>query len=312
VLDKVSGKGKPVITVYVGGRAMYMNKEINRSDAFVAAWLPGTEGGGVADLLVKGNGRGFTGKLSYSWPKSSCQSPLNAGDATYDPLFPLGYGLRSGQASSIGVLDETSEARCGGSPGGGGTATEDLELFVRQDIPPYKAFIGSPDNWGGTEIGNDPNAVVSHTNINVRTVDVNVQQDARLATWTGTGPGQFYLQDPAGGSDLRSYLNAKSALVFDTIVPQAPTARTVISMHCIYPCFSEVVATKLFTDRSGGAKSTVKIPLECFNTGALDFELINTPFLVYTEGAMQAAFANVRWVPGAATDADAVPCSDLT
>ncbi len=308
VLDRVSGKGTPVVTVFVTGRPLYVNKELNRSDAFVASWLPGTEGGGVADVLVEGAHR-FTGKLSYSWPKSACQVPLNAGDEGSDPLFPLGYGLASGQSSALGQLDETSQSRCG-STGGGGTATEDLEMFNRVDIAPYKAYIGSPDNWGGTEVGNDVNAVVSHTNINVRTSDVNVQQDARKAQWMGTGPGQFYLQDPAGGSDLRAYLNANAALVFDTIVTQAPTARTVFSMHCVYPCFSEVDATGLLTRlAASGQKASVKIPLRCFDTGAMDFENVNTPFLVYTEGALTAAFANVRWVPQAADDADALDCS---
>ena len=100
-------------------------------------------------------------------------------------------------------------------------------------------------------------------------------------------------------------------MVFDTIVTKAPTARTVISAHCVYPCFSEAAITKVFTDRADGAKHTVKVPLSCLDTGSLDFDHINTPFLVYTEGAMEAAFANVRWVPGAAKDADALKCGDL-
>jgi beta-glucosidase len=312
VLDKVSGKGTPVATVYVGGRPLYMNKEINRSDAFVAAWLPGSEGGGVADLMVKGkdvNG-GYTAKLSYSWPKSACQSPLNPWSPDYDPLFKLGYGLKTGQRVTVGQLDETPGPASCTSTGGGGTATEDLPIYDRTDVAPYKSFIGSAENWGGTEIG--PDGTAAHSEITVVPADVNVQADGLKTTWTGTGPAQIYLQNPAGTNDLRSYLNADAALEFDTIVHQAPTNRTVISMHCVYPCFSEVNATKLFTDLgTTGAKSTVKIPLSCFNNG-LDFEHINTPFLVYTDGPFSASFANVRWVPQGAKDPDARPCSDLT
>ncbi|AWS48878.1 exo 1,3/1,4-beta-D-glucan glucohydrolase [Streptosporangium sp. 'caverna'] len=312
VLDKVSGKGTPVVTVYVTGRPLWVNKELNRSDAFVAAWLPGTEGGGVADLLVRSSHRssGYTGKLSYSWPKSACQTPLNPGDEGYDPLFPLGYGLHYGQSGSVGVLDETAPELGCGSSGGGGNATEDLEIFNRTDVPPYKSLIGSAENWGGTEIGVDGQA--AHSEINVVPSDVNVQQDGLKATWTGSGPAQFYMQNPAGGTDQRGYLNADGALVFDTIVHQAPAARTVISVHCVYPCFSEVVATSLFAGLPIGSKTTVKIPIACFATGALDLEVINTPFLVYTEGAFSASFANVRWVPQAAKDADAKKCTDLT
>ncbi|MFC4584907.1 glycoside hydrolase family 3 protein [Sphaerisporangium corydalis] len=310
VLDKVHGKGAPVVTVYLSGRPMYVNKELNRSEAFVAAWLPGTEGAGVADLLVRSRHRdGYTGKLSYSWPKSACQTPLNPGTADYDPLFPLGYGLRDGQTGSVGTLDETSPDAACGSTGGGGTATEDLSIFDRTDVAPYKSFIGSPENWGGTEIGVDGTA--SHAEISVVPSDVNVQQDGLKATWNG-GPAQIYMQDPAGGSDLRGYLNADAALVFDTIVHQAPAARTVISAHCVYPCFAEVVATSLFQGLPIGTKATVKIPISCFAAGGLDLEVVNTPFLVYTEAAFSASFANVRWVPGAAKDADAQPCSALT
>ncbi len=311
VLDKVTGKGAPVVTVYVGGRPLWMNKELNRSDAFVAAWLPGTEGGGVADVLVRGGHRdGFTGRLPYSWPKSACQSPLNPGAEGYDPLFPLGYGLRDGQSGSVGTLDETAPPFGCGEQGGGGEASEELEIFNRTDIAPYRGFIGSPENWGGTEIGADGQA--AHAEIGVVQSDVNVQQDGLKATWTGTGPAQLYMQDPAGGTDLRGYLNAKGALVFDTIVHRPPAARTVLSVHCVYPCFSEVVATSLFQGLPVGTKSTVKIPIACFAAGGLDLEVVNTPFLVYTEGAFSASFANVRWVPQAADDPDAKKCEDLT
>jgi len=130
-------------------------------------------------------------------------------------------------------------------------------------------------------------------------------------TWNG-GPGQFYLQDPAGGSDLRGYPNADGALVFDTIVHEAPAARTVISVHCTWPCLGEVAGTSLFQGLPVGSKATVKIPIGCFAEAGLDLTAVNTPFLVYTEGAFQASFANIRWVPGAAKDPDAKRCADLT
>ncbi|MET8761486.1 exo 1,3/1,4-beta-D-glucan glucohydrolase [Lentzea sp. NPDC004782] len=302
VLDKVSGKGKPVVTVYVGGRAMYMNKEINRSDAFVAAWLPGTEGQGIADLLIRGRHNGFTGKLSYSWPRSACQTPLN--DPSQDPLFKFGYGLRDWQTGNVGKLDESSPGgSCSG--GGGGTATEDLEIFNRADVAPYKSFLGSPENWG-LEIG--PDGQASQANINVVQSDVNVQQDALKTTWTGTGPGQVYLQSPTG-TDLRGYGNANAAVEFDVIVHQAPAARTVISAHCNYPCMAELDATQAFRNLPIGQKSTVKVSVECLASKGLDLENVNTPFLVYTEGTFQASFANVRWVPKAGADPDVLPCT---
>jgi beta-glucosidase len=89
VLQKVSGKGKPVVTVLLSGRPVWANDLLNLSDSFVAAWLPGSEGKGVADVLFKG-GADFKGTLSFSWPKSVCQANVNIGDKDYAPLFTLG------------------------------------------------------------------------------------------------------------------------------------------------------------------------------------------------------------------------------
>jgi beta-glucosidase len=64
---------------------------IDYYDAFIAAWLPGTEGQGVADVIF--GDYNPTGKLSHSWPREMSQIPINAGDLVYDPLFAYGYGL---------------------------------------------------------------------------------------------------------------------------------------------------------------------------------------------------------------------------
>jgi beta-glucosidase len=117
VLQAVSGHGVPVVTVLVSGRALYTNAELNLSDAFVAAWLPGTEGGGIADVLFrKRNGKvanDFTGKLPVSWPRSACQVPLNVGDANYNPQFAFGYGLSYRSRVRVGTLDATPGPQAG-------------------------------------------------------------------------------------------------------------------------------------------------------------------------------------------------------
>jgi beta-glucosidase len=71
--------------------ALILNGALEQADAFIAAWLPGSEGLGVADVLL-GDYKP-TGKLPVSWPKSMAQIPINVGDATYDPLFPFGFGV---------------------------------------------------------------------------------------------------------------------------------------------------------------------------------------------------------------------------
>jgi beta-glucosidase len=81
------------VVVLVSGRPLVVEPYIGMVDALVAAWLPGTEGQGVADMLF--GDYGFTGKLSRTWFRSVEQLPMNAGDAHYDPLFPFGFGLET-------------------------------------------------------------------------------------------------------------------------------------------------------------------------------------------------------------------------
>lgn len=91
IIENVKKAGIPIVVLLLSGRPMIINKVLEMADAFVAAWLPGTEGEGVADILFGDyNPRG---KLSRSWPKSNSQEPINVGDSNYNPLFPYGYGL---------------------------------------------------------------------------------------------------------------------------------------------------------------------------------------------------------------------------
>ncbi|WVZ78012.1 hypothetical protein U9M48_025793 [Paspalum notatum var. saurae] len=93
VIQTVCGSVKCVV-VLVSGRPLVVEPYVGVvMDALVAAWLPGTEGHGVADVLF--GDYGFTGKLSRTWFRSVEQLPMNVGDAHYDPLFPFGFGLET-------------------------------------------------------------------------------------------------------------------------------------------------------------------------------------------------------------------------
>jgi beta-glucosidase len=91
VINNIKQAGIPVVVVLLSGRPLIINDALAQCDAFVAAWLPGTEGQGVADVLF-GDYKP-TGKLSFSWPRSMAQIPINVGDKDYDPLFKYGFGL---------------------------------------------------------------------------------------------------------------------------------------------------------------------------------------------------------------------------
>ncbi len=90
-ISNMKSAGIPVVVILISGRPLIINDALSQCDAFVAAWLPGTEGKGITDILF-GDYKP-TGKLSCSWPRSMAQIPINVGDADYDPLFKYGCGL---------------------------------------------------------------------------------------------------------------------------------------------------------------------------------------------------------------------------
>jgi beta-glucosidase len=91
VIDKVCGAIPTCVVLVVSGRPQVLTDQLGRMDALVASWLPGSEGGGVADVLF--GRRAFSGKLSVTWPRSESQVPINVGDRDYRPLFAYGHGL---------------------------------------------------------------------------------------------------------------------------------------------------------------------------------------------------------------------------
>lgn len=90
-IANVKNAGIPLVVILVSGRPMIIDTALSQANAFVATWLPGTEGEGIADVIF--GDYPFTGKLSFTWPRNMNQIPINYGDSTYDPLFPFGYGL---------------------------------------------------------------------------------------------------------------------------------------------------------------------------------------------------------------------------
>lgn len=93
VVKRSLESGAPVVLVVLSGRPIVLEEAtLGAAQAVVAAWLPGTEGAGVADVLL--GHAAPTGTLSFSWPRSADQHPINVGDEDYDPLFPYGHGLK--------------------------------------------------------------------------------------------------------------------------------------------------------------------------------------------------------------------------
>jgi hypothetical protein len=100
LIKKMKSYGAPVIVILVSGRPLILEKILHFSDVIIAAWLPGTEGNGVADVLF--GDYQPRGVLSHTWPKNMSQIPINYGDSNYSPLFQYGFGNDTLADSPVG------------------------------------------------------------------------------------------------------------------------------------------------------------------------------------------------------------------
>ncbi|HEX7686563.1 MAG TPA: glycoside hydrolase family 3 N-terminal domain-containing protein [Burkholderiaceae bacterium] len=304
LLNALRAKGvKRIVTVLYSGRPLYVDQELNRSDAFVAAFLPGTEGDGLADVLFQKAGGGtnfdFNGKLSYSWPRSACQTSQDRFAPDYSPLYAYGYGLTYASHVVQGQYDETSATHgCGQSDPG--SATQPLAIFDRTNQGNWQMQVGASSNWdvpvalSTASTTTTPGGEISAVPVD----DQNgIQWAALLVTWNNAY-GEFFSQDAANSKvDLSAYAGTAGSLAFDIKVLQAPTDAVNLRLDCNYPCRGQADATAAVKALGVGTWGTLSVSLDCLAERGADLGIINRPFLMSSSGRFQAAIANIRWEP---------------
>jgi beta-glucosidase len=300
VLKAAATAGKPVITVFLSGRPLFANDLINLSDAFVAAWLPGSEGAGIADLLFAGGADqpkfNFRGTLGMPWPGVPCPY---ASDGKADWLFARDYGLHYPSRHELPTLPTHAEVTtC--------AKTSTLAVFQTLAKPPFTLYFGSADGTQAQAVGNDLNARIDwpaqHPQLSLRTVQVNTQQDAKAVTWHA--PARFFVRS-APSVDLRPLLAAHGALQFDVVVDTPATGPVQLYLGCGDACTRTLDVSRLFAGYRPGTRHAVSIPLRCFSTAALDFAQVEVPFGVLAAQPFAAAFADIRVTADADADAGA-------
>ncbi len=268
----------PIVSVFLSGRPLWVNPEINSSDAFVAAWLPGTEGGGVADLLFRTDPAfDFTGRLSYSWPKLATQSPLNAGDPGYDPLFALGYGLSYGDD---GELDELSEE----SGLAGMQAEANGAVFQRGGtLSPWNAFL----------VAGSEGVIFNGTGANLDALtgtrtDHLAQEDAISLRFVDDGAALVFM--PEGRSVDWSGEAADGMALGFAVKTDAITPLT-LAMGCE----AGSCATSQTLSLEPGDWREVAVPLSCF-AGSVDLSDIRQGISFSAPAGTLLALADIRLV----------------
>ena len=282
LLRSLREQGIPVVAVFITGRPLWVNPEINASDAFVVAWLPGSEGQGVADVLfTKANGEvqyPMHGKLSFSWPASPTQT-VNKGDGQ-TPLFPYGFGLSYGEEDPMDEpLSEQASA---------GDVLTTHPVFVRSIQKPWQIVVEHKEGQQ-TMNSNTLNAKA----VAIRTTDRNVQEDALAIDWHDTANVSFGANFP---EDLRDFDNDHAALIMDV-----KYAQTESQVSLLMACGDNCGATIPLADyaQSSTQWQTVTIPTQCFSKKGMNFAEVFTVLELKAGADTQLTVSDIRLVPNA-------------
>lgn len=300
LMQKLQSQDIPVVSVFITGRPLWVNAEINSSDAFVVAWLPGTEGGGVADVLVADSDNSprydFTGRLSFDWPNKDINSQ-NEALPVFDNLLQLGQGLSYGDETILSdSLSEVSAAA---------PSSEANIIFSGSSQEPWLAYVGDASDWhrqiSGTQ-GSSPQGGLS-----VVTVDGLVQEDSRKLTWTGGHESQFYWQ-AASPADLTDLKSKNGALMMEFKVDQHPMGVVTQRMDCGWPCSGAIDMTEFFKSVPEGQLSRIGISLQCFDKLGVDLSKVTSPMVLVSEEPFVLTIRDVRIVPDASQES-MISCS---
>lgn len=302
MLKKLKADGIKVVSLFISGRPLWVNPEINQSDAFVAIWLPGSEGAAIAPVLFQSaDGKvqqDFHGKLSFSWPQSPNQTSVNRGDDNYQPLFPYGYGLsyqQNSEALAASPLPEDiSDAAA---------PLEPLVLFNRDLKAPWQLMLQSGQQ----------NAAVSSSQqklgaVSIRSFDYQVQEDARELVFSeaaaSSNAGIAIIS--SFPRDLRAYREQQSVLSLtlkrDSKVPDT----VLVAMACGDKCSATQNISKALSAMPEGSWQQLHLNLECFAKQGVDFAQIGNVLTLQSQGALSLSFHQLQIQPLAKLGADAV------
>jgi len=254
LLESIDAQGIPILSIFLSGRPLVVNKYINASDAFIASWLPGTAVEGIADVIFKKNNKinyDFSGKLSYSWPKSSDQAVLNYSDAEYDPLFPFGYGLTYESNFQLQTIQTDNVV----------TNIDLINVFLGAASIPAKEFVISNKN---PEFVLKDNYFSNDEQIKVTRFDYQRQDDAKNIIFSGSK----LLQAFGISAELPINLSNMSSPFYEIImrVNTLSNPQLYFSVGCGSNCIGSIaLPTKSMTNWS-----KINIPLSCLEKDGLD------------------------------------------
>jgi len=274
LLAEYQSEDIPVVSVFLSGRPMWTNPEINNSDAFVAAWLPGSEGGGVADLLFQADpSYDFTGTLSFSWPASAVVSEDS------ETLFELGYGLTYTSQIQLPTLPEISGLE--------NTAIASTGEFFTKGaaVAPWSLWLDSGEL--DKQIASYPTSVGG---LIVSKTDYQAQEDALRINWTQTN-GDYVRISTASPTSLARESNGAMELSFSA---KSFNGTTTIQVG---QCDENASCDATLPIELDSDWYEFSVSLSCFDNLGVDMSAISSAFVIKSETMTEIGIANIRLTP---------------
>ena len=281
-LKRLKRNGNKVVSIFFTGRPLWTNEFINLSDAFVVAWLPGTESRGMTDVLVANEDGSvnydFQGKLPFSWPSDPNQSTIAFYDPASDAEFDYGYGLTYKSPKALASLDESFEK------------SDDygdlVEIFSGKFNNPFEGFI---------QENNSPQIKLSSTNnatqndiVQIDFIDVDKQDDTLRVTFNADGNlNSFHIltTEVIGLEDFQSgFLNFNARVV-------ESSGAIFLAATCGFGCMGSIDVTSLLVKSK--SFDGYSVPLKCLTDKGLDLSKTVSPMILFGPADLTIDFKNI-------------------
>jgi beta-glucosidase len=285
LMKRLREQNIPVVALFLSGRPLWMNRELNLANAFVAAWWPGAEGAGITDVLLrKSDGsvaHDFRGRLSFAWPR---QATFFTKDGTKtQPLYPVGYGLSYADKGSWQPLDE--------DPGDILDVVQSGVLFTRGKVPtPW--MLAYTDADGGVQPISSIPLTVTGGRMSVSRVDHEVQEDSLRLQWQGQGDAgiAFNAQEPV---DFGRETNGEMLMVMTVRVNAAPSAPVEFGVRCGEDCAANVPIGDALAQAPKDSWQRIAVPLQCLAKGGAEMGKLTTGASLRTAGSLDISISRV-------------------
>ena len=301
-MREIADKKIPSVSLFISGRPLIVNEEINLSDSFVQLWLPGTAIEGITDVIFTNKNNeinyDFKGKLSYSWPKFSYQTKLNYGDEEYDPLFPYGFGLTYADENyrdSINIK-ETIPQR------------DEITLFLGSAYPSYKEIISYYDSDKNEQIYEGISADIyknEKAGILISKFDYKKQDDAKRIDFGKKNTMKFWEISSGSSEDLSYMKNGSLELI---LKPQSSSDKKIelviqcskdvnqINISGTKECYKAFDLSNLLIDEPIGVWKKITMPFSCLNNDNFEISSITSRAKLATSGDWVVDIHSIKYL----------------